>query len=159
MAFKFLTLTKNQLLLLGAVFILGVILGSSIINLIIGLQLDQLLYERKKLIAKINKQQTKLNKLEKSLAQQKRPVIQNIDIEIVTNLDKHIKQNLEEELFKLLNNLIGRNIAKIDTELLAANLEDRIIKTEDENYKSNLQWMIINRSTHFKFIIKELDNN
>ncbi|MFO7820067.1 MAG: hypothetical protein R6V17_07510 [Halanaerobacter sp.] len=159
MAFKFLTLTKNQLLLLGAVFILGVILGSSTINLIIGRQLDQLLYERKKLIAKINKQQTKLNKLEKSLAQQKRPVIQNINIEIITKLDKHIQQDLEEELFKLLNNLIGRDIAKIDTELLATNLEDRIIKTEDENYKSDLKWMIINRTAHFKFIIKELDDN
>lgn len=155
MNFKFLTLTKSQLLVICTVFTLGVLLGSSIINLIIGRQLDQLLYDKKKLIAQVNNQQTKLNKLEKSLAHRKKPVIQNITIEFKSNLDKHTQQNLEEQLFELLNSLIGREITKVDTELLSTTLENRIIKTENENYKLNLQWIIIHPTAKFSFNIQE----
>ncbi|MBM7555572.1 hypothetical protein [Halanaerobacter jeridensis] len=158
MSFNFLTLTKSQILIICTAFILGIILGSSIINLIIGLQLDQLLYEKKKLIAQVNNQQTKLNKLEKSLAQRKKPVIQNIKIEIETKLDKHTQQNLEEEIFNLLNSLIGREISKVDTQLLGTTLENRIIKTENENFKLNLQWIIIHPTARFRFTTQEEKN-
>lgn len=158
MSFKFLTLTKSQLLVICASFILGILLGSSIINIIIGRQLDQLLYEKKKLVAQVNNQQTKLNKLEKSLAQRKKPVIQNITIEFKTKLDKHTQQNLEEKLFELLNSLIGREITKIDTALLSTTLENRIIKTENQNYKLNLHWIIIHPITKFSFTIQEQKN-
>ncbi|MGM0370095.1 MAG: hypothetical protein ACQEP9_06735 [Bacillota bacterium] len=158
MSFNFLSITKAELLVICAAFILGIILGSSIINLVIGAQLDQLLYEKKKLIAKNNNQQTKLNKLQESLAQRKKPVIQNLEIEITTQLDKHTKQNLEEKLFELLNSLIGREIAKIDTQLIASTLENRIIKTEDNNYKLNLNWLIIHPTTTINFSLqKETD--
>ena len=158
MAFRFLTLTKAELLVISAAFILGIILGSSLINLIIGAQLDQLLYEKKKLVAKVNNQQTKLNKLEQSLAQRKKPVIQNLEIKINNKLDKHSKQNIEEQLFDLLNSLIGREIADIDTELLATTLENRIITIEDSNYKLNLTWLVIHPTTTISFTIKKEKN-
>lgn len=158
MSFKFLTLTKPQILVICSAFILGIILGSSTINLIIGLQLDQLLYEKKKLIAQVNNQQVKLKKLEQSLAQRKKPVIQNIKIKITTKLDKHTQQSLEEKLFLLLNSLIGREIAKVDTELLGTTLENRIIKTENENYQLNLNWIVIHPTAEFSFTIEEQKN-
>lgn len=155
MSFKFLTLTRSQALAFGAVFILGIIIGSSIINLIIGLQLDQLLYERKKLTAQVNNQQTKLKKLEKNLAQRRKPVIQNIKLIIESDLDKHTQHSLEEELFKLLNSLIGRKIKNIDTTLLSTTLEDRIINSEGVSYQLNLVWIIIHPTAKFSFQISK----
>lgn len=158
MNFRFLTITKKELLVICAAFILGLILGSSIINLIIGAQLDQLLYEKKKLVATTNNQQTKLNKLQESLAHRKKPVIQNLKINITNQLDKHTQQQLEEKSFELLNSLIGREIAKIDAQLIASTIENRIIKTENDNYKLNLNWLIIHPTTTISFSLqKETD--
>ncbi|MGM0501774.1 MAG: hypothetical protein ACQERJ_04545 [Bacillota bacterium] len=158
MSFKLLAITKQELLIVGAALVLGIIIGSSIINLIIGSQLDQLLYDKKKLIAELNNQQTKLNKLEKNLAHRQNPVVQNLKINITTDLDKHSTQNIKEKLFNMLNSLIGRKISAIDTELLATTLEDRIITIEDTNYKLNLLWLVVHPTTTISFTVTEEKN-
>ncbi len=156
MQLNFLILTKKELLQLTASFILGVIVGGCLLNIWVGRELDQLIYEKKELIGKINNQQTKLNKLQTSLKEQKRTVVQELEIKIATeDLDKHLRQELKEKIFALLNSIIGRNISQIDGQVLADNLDDRVIIIEQTNYQLDLNWLLIQPTTIAEFAVSQ----
>ncbi|OCL25341.1 hypothetical protein U472_13370 [Orenia metallireducens] len=155
MSFNFLTLTKNDILRLFASFLLGMITGITILNLLVGPQLDQLIFEREELLSEIESQQTTLDKLEESLAEERRKVIQDLTIEIENKIDKHIKQELKKDIFEILKSLIGRDISKVDGKLLAETLDGRIIIVEKKSYKLNFLWIIIQPNAIISFKIIE----
>ncbi|GAB6099319.1 hypothetical protein JCM16358_11980 [Halanaerocella petrolearia] len=155
---NFLALTKQDLLRSLAIFMLGIIIGSSLINIWIGRELDQLIYEKKQLVATINTQQTELKRLKESLKEEKRTVIQELEINIETELDKHLKQELKEKTFKLLNSLIGRNISETDGKLIAETINERIIIVEETSYKLQLVWLVIQPQSVVTVEVLEKDN-
>jgi predicted PurR-regulated permease PerM len=157
MEFNFLILTKKELLQLIASFIAGLILGAALLNLWIGRELDQLIYERNQLIGQLNTQQTELKKLKESLQEHKRTVVQEVKIELNDDLDKHIQQELEEKIFSLLNNLIGKQLSEIDTNMLADSLNERTIIIEDKQYTLDLLWIILKTTTTIKCNVKSED--
>ena len=150
MKFRFLTLTRNELYQLLAAFILGLIIGALIINLITARQIDRLIYKNKELTNKIQTKNNELKKLEKSLANRKWKVVQNLKIIIKTEENKHIKQQLEEKLYELLKSIIGRQMNKIDGTLISNTIDDRVILVDDTNYKINLIWLLLQRETVVK---------
>lgn len=148
-------MTKNDILRLFASFLLGMIAGITILNLLVGPQLDQLIFEREELLSEIESQQTTLDKLEESLAEERRKVIQDLTIEIENKIDKHIKQELKKDIFEILKSLIGRDISKVDGKLLAETLDGRIIIVEKKSYKLNFLWIIIQPNAIISFKIIE----
>ncbi|MBM7622586.1 hypothetical protein [Sporohalobacter salinus] len=157
MKFRFLTLTQRELYQLLAAFILGVIVGGLIINLITARQIDQLIYENNELTNKIQTKNNELKKLEESLANRKWKVVQNIKIIIETEENKHIKQKLKEKLYELLKSIIGRQMNKIDGTLISNTIDDRVILVDDTNYKINLIWLLLQRETIIK--VKAAESN
>ncbi|TDX58948.1 hypothetical protein [Orenia marismortui] len=155
MTFNFLTLTKQDLLRMFACFILGMIFGITLFNLLVAQQLDQLIFEKEELLSKIDNQQTQLNNLEESLAQERRKVIKNLSIDIENKLDKHIKQELKKDIFEILKTLIGRDISKVDGKLLAGTLDQRTVIIEKKSYQLNLIWIIIQANSSFSFKVIE----
>jgi hypothetical protein len=131
------------------------IAGITILNLLVGPQLDQLIFEREELLSEIESQQTTLDKLEESLAEERRKVIQDLTIEIENKIDKHIKQELKKDIFEILKSLIGRDISKVDGKLLAETLDGRIIIVEKKSYKLNFLWIIIQPNAIISFKIIE----
>ncbi|GAB6138715.1 hypothetical protein [Halanaerobaculum tunisiense] len=158
MQVNFLALTKKELVRLLASFLLGLIVGGSLINFWIGSQLDQLIYEKKQLIATINTQETELKQLKESLQEEKRTVVQELKINIQTELDKHTKQELKEKLFGILNSLLGRNISQIDGQLIAETINDRVIISEEKSYQIQVTWLVIQPQSIVTVQAKEKDN-
>lgn len=150
MDFKFLTLTRHELHQLLAAFILGLITGALIINLINARQIDQLIYKNKELTNKIQTKNNELKQLEKSLANRKWKIVQNIKIIIKTEENKHIKQQIKEKLHKLLKSVIGRQMNKINGTLISNTIDDRVILIDDNNYKINLIWLLLKQETIVK---------
>ncbi|ADL13380.1 hypothetical protein [Acetohalobium arabaticum] len=150
MKFRFLTLTRHELYQLLATFILGLIIGALVINLITARQIDQLIYKNKELTNQIQAQNDELEKLEESLANRKWKVVQNIKIIIETEENKHIKQQLEEKLYELLKSIIGRQMNKIDGTLISNTIDDRVILVDSANYKINLIWLLLQQETIVK---------
>lgn len=155
MSFNFLTLTKDDILRLFAVFTLGMIIGVTLLNLVVAPQLDQLIFQREELLSKIESQQTTLDKLEESLAEERKKVIQDLTIEIENKMDKHVKQELKKDIFEILKSLIGRDISKVDGKLLAQTLDGRIIIVEKKSYKLDFLWIVIQPDTTISFKIIE----
>lgn len=152
MDFKFLTLTRHELHQLLAAFILGLITGALIINLINARQIDQLIYKNKELTNKIQTKNNELKQLEKSLANRKWKIVQNIKIIIKTEENKHIKQQIKEKLHKLLKSVIGRQMNKINGTLISNTIDDRVILIDDTNYKINLIWLLLKQKTIVKVV-------
>ncbi len=153
MAINFLTLTKKELLRLLASFILGIIIGAISLNLIVGPQLDKLLFENKELTKQAKEQKERLSKLEESLAKEENEVIKNLEIKFDSEVDKHIRQQLEEKVFTIVKDLIGKELKKIDPEPLIRALDQRIIKIDDSEYKLDLNWFIFQQETIIYFEI------
>lgn len=150
MKFRFLTITRHELHQLLAAFILGLIIGGVIINLITAHQIDRLIYKNKELTNKIQTKNNELEKLEESLANRKWKIIQKLEIVIETEENKHIKQQLEEKLYELLESIVGRQMNKIDGTLISNTIDDRVILVDGTNYKINLIWLLLQRKTIVK---------
>jgi len=150
MKFRFISLTKTELYQLLAAFLLGLIIGALILNLIIAHQIDDLIYKNKDLNNKIKNQKDELKKLEESLAQRKWKVIQKLEIIIETEENKHIKQQLESKLYELLKSIIGRQMNKVDGSLISNTIDDRIIIVDDANYQIDLIWLLLQEETVIK---------
>ncbi|MCK8817912.1 DUF1664 domain-containing protein [Natroniella sulfidigena] len=155
MGFNFLTLTKTELTRLIASFILGVIIGATLLNLFVGHQIDQLIYEKEELKSNLKNQTAQLEQLEESLAEERKKIIQKLQVKIETDLDKHITQELKQKIFNLLKSLIGREIDTIDGNLIAETLDGRIIIIEGNEYQLDLLWFMIQPEAIVSFEIKK----
>ncbi|MCK8825558.1 hypothetical protein [Fuchsiella alkaliacetigena] len=150
MQITFLSLTKSELFRLLAAFLFGLLLGALIVNLITAKQIDQLIYENTELNKKIDNQQTELQRLEESLADQNWRVVQRVQVAIESEEDKYINQQLEAKLYQLLENIIGRQISEVDGTLVANTVDQRTIVIEENNYLINLIWLILQEETVLK---------
>lgn len=157
MDFKFVNLTRTDLIRLLAAFLLGGIMGALLLNLIIVRQMDKLIYENKELSNKLENKDNELRKLEESLAHKKWKVVQKLKIIVETEENKHTKQQLESRLYELLKSIIGRQMNEIDGTLLSNNIDDRVIIIEDTNYKIDLIWLLIQEKTIIK--VEAVNNN
>ncbi|MGM0472367.1 MAG: hypothetical protein ACQEQI_08850 [Bacillota bacterium] len=148
--FKFLTLTKLDLARLLAAFLLGVISGALILNLITARQIDNLIYQNKELSNKIAAKDQQLQKLEENLAHRKWKVVQKVKVIVNTDQNKHIKQQLTEKLHNLLASIIGRQMNQIDGTLISNTIDDRIINIEGTNYEIDLIWLLLQQEAVIK---------
>ncbi|WP_408955022.1 hypothetical protein [Natroniella sp. ANB-PHB2] len=159
MNFNFLTLTKSELLRLVASFIFGVIIGVTLLNLFVGHRVDNLIYEKEELKANLENQEAQLERLEESLAEERKKIIQKLKVKIETDLDKHITQQLKQKIFNLLKSLIGREIDNIDGKLIAETLEGRIVIIEGDEYELDLLWFMIQPDAVVSFEVNRFKIN
>jgi len=159
MKFRFLSLTKAELMQLIASFILGFIMGALILNLIVASEIDNLIYKNRELNSKIKNQNEELKKLEESLSSRKWKVVQKIKIVVETEENKHIKQELESKLYEILNSIIGRQMNKIDGTLISNTVDDRVIIIDGTNYQIDLIWLLLQEETIVKVKATNISQN
>jgi len=159
MKFRFLSLTKAELMQLIASFILGFIMGALILNLVVASEIDSLIYKNRELNSKIKNQNEELKKLEESLSSRKWKVVQKIKIVVETEENKHIKQELESKLYEILNSIIGRQMNKIDGTLISNTVDDRVIIIDGTNYQIDLIWLLLQEETIVKVKATNISQN
>ena len=143
MSNPFYIFTKNEIYYLIAIFILGLILGATILNLFVSHQVDQLILENKSLKQNLDNKENQIKKLNKNLKKQKRHLISNIEIILETDLNKHTQQEINKELNKILDSLVGKELSEIDPLLIKDSINQRYIHIEDKAYEINLVYMIL----------------
>ena len=134
MANSFYIFTKSEIYYVIALFILGIILGATLLSLFISHQVDQIILKNK------NK---KIEYLNKKLKKQKSHLISDIQIKLETNLNKHTQQELKKNLNTILESLIGKDLKELDPLLIRDTINNRYIHIEDKAYKITLVYMIL----------------
>lgn len=143
MANSFYIFTKSEIYYVIALFILGIILGATLLSLFISHQVDQLILENKSLKNELESQNKQIEKLNKNLIKQKKNIISDIQIMLETNLNKHTQQELKKNLNTILESLIGKELKELDPLLIRDTINDRYIHIEDKAYKITLIYMIL----------------
>ncbi len=139
MSNPFLIFTREQLIYLIAVFLLGIVIGSTLLNLYVSYRIDELILQNNKLKSTIKEKNTEIEQLEKNIKDYRQQFIQTINIDFKTDLNKHLQQKLKEKTKELLTNLRGRNINDLDLLLILENtLNNRQLSIENKNITLHL---------------------
>ncbi|AZR74614.1 hypothetical protein BBF96_15265 [Anoxybacter fermentans] len=154
---KFLILTKEDLIRMLAALVLGVILGAAVTNLLLGYQLDQLVYENKKLAQQLNEEKQRLKQFEKDYYGT--PVVQKVVLKLISNEDKYTEQELEKKIKDLLTGLVGLKINDLDPTILRDILHKRAIPLGKDTYLLESETIIIDDKLTFFIRVKKIHNN
>jgi len=139
----FLVFNRSELIYIIVIFILGIIIGATALNIYISQQIDKLIYEKKELENSLQENQKEINKLEKNLAKQKHNFIRTLKITLETELNKHNQQAVKKKLQELLSGIIGKEITLLDPLLLRDIINNRYILIEDNTFQLHLLYMVI----------------
>ncbi|MDI3533845.1 MAG: hypothetical protein PWQ82_210 [Thermosediminibacterales bacterium] len=125
-------------------FLFGIILGAAGLNLFIAKKIDSLYLERESMLFKISEQETRLEKLEKSLAERwKRHVKEIIVFPDTQNNNSHVKIKIKQKVAELLKDLIGEEIDKIDPLLIYNIVNDRKLTIEGKDYLLKVEVIVM----------------
>ena len=153
----FFVLTRKELFFILAVFLLGILLGATIISAYTGRDLDKLILENKEL-------KTEMAELEKQLEQldlqfKNRLIIQSINPYLDTDLNKHTQQEIIKKIRSLLNGLIGKEINEIDPLLLHNIINESSIIVEKRSYQLSLSYLVISDKLGLYLKVKDEQKN
>ncbi|MGI6037119.1 MAG: hypothetical protein ACOYD6_02705 [Limnochordia bacterium] len=131
--FNFVVYTRFQLIQLGACLLLGLIIGLSGGLTIMGRKVDHLTIENQRLVSEAREMETRLERLEASLAQRRQHIIRSIKVEI-NHPQERIRLELQDVIQGLLKELVGREVRNIDPPLLEGMITGRVITIDEQDY-------------------------
>lgn len=143
------TLNREEWLRLLACLILGIIVGGACINIYTGKKLDALYYENRDLQEEVAAQKHRLDRLEENLADYRNPVIKEIEIQLISQEDKHMEQDIKTSLHTIVKPLIGMEVEKVDGALLQQTLDERLIKVGDKSFQIRMERVLLAPKTIF----------
>ncbi|MFW6023034.1 MAG: hypothetical protein ACOCQW_05955 [Halanaerobiaceae bacterium] len=138
---SFFILTKKDLLFFTSIFILGIILGATIITIYTAKQIDTLILKNNDLTTQINEQKNQINQMDERF--KNKMVVRKITPVIDSNLNKHTQQSVVKKIRKLLSGLIGQELEMIDPLLLRNIINEASIIVEDHTFHLHLSYLVI----------------
>lgn len=151
---KFFILSKEDFLRIIACFLLGIILGGTIVNTLLSHRLNQLILDKQVLIQQMKEDQQRLKQLEKCYPTT--PVIKNIILKLSSEEDNHTEAELEKEIKELLIGLVGLKIDQIDTTILRDIIHNRAIPINGVTFLLSVETIIVDDELTFIVKVKNL---
>ena len=117
-----------------AIFVLGVIIGATILNLIYANTIDHLYWQKEDLKISLFEATERLSKLEEQLATSQEPVVREIKIEIDVEKNSFTELSLREKIGEITGDLVGENINDLSPSVIYRMLDGRYLTLEDEGH-------------------------
>lgn len=133
------TYTRNELIYLVVIFLLGIIIGATLLNIYSGKIIDRLILEKNDLQAEVEEQKQQIEQLEKHKYQL---TIKKITPVLDTELNQHIQDEIIKKIRSLLSKYLGRQIQNTDFLLLWDVINERLLIIEDKTYQLKLHIII-----------------
>ncbi|ACL69073.1 hypothetical protein [Halothermothrix orenii] len=161
MFYPIFSFTKGELIFILAVFILGTIVGATLLNIYLSRRIDNLILTNRELKIKNEEQQEQIDQLKENLKISRRHYINNVQIKLRSELNKHTQQDIIQKIKKLLSGLPGKEIKDIDALLIRDLINDRYLVIEDEVYRLELIYLVISEelTLYIKVSTKNGENN
>lgn len=120
-----------------AFFILGLLLGAVLTALVVGRQLDNAYLERKAVQNKVLELQDTIQRLEAALADQQNQSIsiEQVKVSLINPPSPFVALDLEEAALRLLSDLVGKDVGRIDLRLVHNLIHERIVEVEGKRFK------------------------
>jgi len=143
---------RQVLLFALACFILGLMLGITASLFYAGVMLDAQEIELETLYSELIERDSRIERLEKSLQDQRYRVVKNLSVEL--NLkDPHLNLKLSTAVHQLLQDLIGQEIDRLDPNLIRSIIDDRIIQIGDQSFSLRLRYLVIAETLYAQILV------
>lgn len=142
-------------------FLLGIFIGGVsgviVINALISYRIDNYIKEIQYLKTVIEDKNTRFEKLEESI-EKKRFIVKRIEVELKYENkeqgDDITKIVLERHIKDKFKGLIGKDVDKIDGEILYEIIDRRIMKLDGKEYQLSVNKLVISQVIKFSIIAK-----
>lgn len=140
----------------GMVF--GILTGVAAFSLLVSYRLDEYYQEIRELEVANEEKETRLRRLEESVNKTKY-LLKKIEVFLIYDGDELDKIALEKSIKEKYGQLLGKEVGSIDIDLVAAVIDERIIKLEDREYKLKLKQLILTDVLKIRAEVKEIQGS
>lgn len=137
--------SKKALLLFACGFICGLILALSCVAMMISYRIDTYHQKIELLSIRLAEKEIQLEKLSESL-NKKKFILKEIELHFHADIDKNDEALIKTSIMQKLDNLIGKEVKTIDTELVTQIIDKRIMDTGISQYKLRLVSLVLSDS-------------
>jgi septal ring factor EnvC (AmiA/AmiB activator) len=128
-------------------FLIGGLIGILAFNCLISYRIDQYHEKIRTLEAVIEDKDTRLEKLEDTI-NKKRLVVKKIEVTLEKEEDELTKITLQKHIKEKLDKFIGREVDKIDADMLWEIIDKRIMKIKDKEYRLKVSKLMVSEVIH-----------
>lgn len=122
--------------------LIGILAGAAGFSLLVSYRMDQYYQEIRQLEAANEEKEIRLRRLEESVGKTKY-LLKKIEVNLIYEGDELDKIALEKSIHDKYGQLLGKEVAAIDIDLVAEVVDDRIIKLEEREYRLKLKQIIL----------------
>ncbi|MGF7398930.1 hypothetical protein PQ689_03795 [Thermoanaerobacterium thermosaccharolyticum] len=133
----------NKITSFVSVFLIGVIIGGSIVNVANGIVIEKISFERDAYKLNNTMLQEKIDKLNESIKNQSYRVVTDIKPHVL-NSDNKIRIEVEKYIKEKLKDTYGKQIEIIDPDLIFNIFEGRILSIENKKVSLKVKYIVIN---------------
>jgi hypothetical protein len=137
-----------------SIFILGFIIGSSIINAINGVKIEKLIFEKEAYKLKTLELNEKISKLNETLKARPQRAVTEIIVHINTE-DNKLAIEIEKYTKEKLSSLYGKDVEKIDPLLIKNIFDGRILTIENKKLMLKVKFIVVNTTLEIYLDIEE----
>lgn len=128
-------------------FILGGLIGIIAFSTFISYRIDQYHHKIKTLESEIADKNARLEKLEEVI-NKKKLVVKEVEVTLENEEDEIAKITLQKHIKEKLDKFIGKEVNKLDGDMLWEVVDKRIMKIEDKEYKLKVNKLMISETIH-----------
>lgn len=122
--------------------LIGILAGAAGFSLLVSYRMDQYYQEIRQLEAANEEKEIRLRRLEESVDKTKY-LLKKIEVNLIYDGDELDKIALEKSIKEKYGQLLGKEVAAIDIDLVAEVVDERIMKLEEREYKLKLKQIIL----------------
>lgn len=145
--------------------ILGVLLGSFLMQTLVGKEMNRLYYEKEKWRIELYDTLDILKKTEEHWEEQKSQAVSDVIINFYPDNDQKnsfTQLELKTEIREIVKGLIGQEIGEVNPELVYKLLDERIVQIEEKKYLIRVRSIVIAKQVLFNLEaehLPELESN
>ena len=139
---KFWVINRQQLMFAAACFIFGFVFGLTAAIIHSGRLIDEILIELDTLTSELSERNSRIERLEESLADRRRRVVQDIKLELNIK-DPHLSLKIADTIRGLLHDLIGKELDSLVPRLIRSIIHNRIVYISGQPYVLKLQYLVL----------------
>ncbi|WP_366922718.1 hypothetical protein MFMK1_003193 [Metallumcola ferriviriculae] len=158
---RFLVVKRKILLKLTAAFSLGLIIGMVFATINMGHTIDQLTIDKENLKNELAGVKKELKQIKENLEERKITAVNSIEAEVTFPEDifnkyegTSLQMELEKEVCEMLQSLNGKNIDRLDPDLIPQIIEGRHITVENRSFQLHVETAVISQQLKIYVLAK-----
>ncbi len=145
---------EGYFLFFASGFLIGGLIGILAFSCLISYRIDQYHQRIKTLEAVIEDKDGRLEKLEETV-NKKRLIVKKIEITLENEEDELTRITLEKHIKEKIEKFIGKEVDKMDADMMWEIIDKRIMKIKDKEYRLEVSKLVISETVHIWVVIQD----